>query len=64
MGEDEIYSIRCLVEFDIDAAKIQIIPEPGELDHALHAHQMNIRRRLDDSLDAGNGNIQIYFGRP
>jgi hypothetical protein len=66
VGEDEIYSVRLLVDFDIEAAKIQIIPAPGELDHILHAHQMNIRRRLEDTLQADGKKllVPVYFGTP
>lgn len=65
-GEDQEYPIRCLVNFDIDQAAIQIIPAPGELDHSLHAHQMNIRSRLEEAFGKTNDDsaVRIYFGTP
>jgi hypothetical protein len=68
LGEDEVYNLRCLVDFDIQDSLIQIIPAPGEIDHALHLHQMNIRERLEKGLlvesEKDVSAIQIYFGTP
>lgn len=62
MGEQEVYSIRCLIDFDCDQARMQMVPAAGELEHALQIHQMSIRTRLEEGLE--DKNAAIYYGTP
>jgi len=48
-------------EFDTVNARIQLIPTPGELDHAFELAQASIHRRLMDELtDEG---VPVYYGK-
>ncbi len=62
VGEREEYTIRCLLEFDTVNARIQLIPTPGELDHAFELAQASIHKRLVDGL-ADEG-VPVYYGKP
>jgi hypothetical protein len=65
LGQDREYSIRCLVELDAINARIQLVPEAGELDRAVDTHQAFLRGVLESSLqDDGGPTVPIYYGNP
>jgi hypothetical protein len=63
LHEDQLYSIRCLVEFNAQAGRIQIVPQPDELQYTLHIHQMDIRKRLEAGLE-GEKPAPVFYGQP
>lgn len=61
-GETRAYNVSCALEVDTTNQKLMLCPLPGELDDAIHHHQADIRRRLDEGL--ADAKIPIYFGSP
>lgn len=60
-GEDTRYPVVCAVETDALAAKIQLVPLPGELDRAVQLAMASIATRLGANLTEG---IPVYHGTP
>lgn len=65
LGEDNLYNVNCLVEFDALNATIQLLPAAGEFERVLDRHQAAIRVRLEKPLqDAKGPRVPIYYGTP
>jgi hypothetical protein len=68
-GEREEYPVRLLLEYDGQAQRILLLPEPGALDQLQEQHQADIHSRLsaalgeDDPQDNAKA-VPIYFGKP
>jgi len=62
VGEDRLYRLRCLLDFDATNARMTIVPQPGELQHALNVHQVDIENRLAALLD--DAAVPVYYGSP
>ena len=59
-GERQTYSVRLLLEYDAQAQRILVTPEPGLLAELEETHQADIRSRLE----AGLIEVPAYFGKP
>ena len=59
-GERQTYSIPLLLDYDVQAARILIEPEPDILAETLQTHLEDIRDRLEKDLP----DYRIYLGRP
>ena len=59
-GERQTYDVKLLIDYDVQAARILIEPEPDLLDELVEKHLEDIRDRLQKDLP----DYQIYFGNP
>ena len=60
VGERQTYTIPLLIDYDVQAARILIEPEPDVLAETITAHLEDIRERLNKDLP----DYQVYFGVP
>lgn len=58
--ERQTYDVKLLIDYDVQAARILIEPEPDLLDELVEKHLEDIRERLQKDLP----DYQIYFGTP
>jgi len=58
-GEQERYSVRLLLDYDPQAAKIGLTVEADCLDRCCQSHQASIDSRLNENA----GDVPVYYGR-
>lgn len=59
-GEGETYSVRLLLDYDAETAKILITVEADALEKRVQAHQASIHGRCSSTL----ADVPVYFGAP
>lgn len=60
-GERDLYPVRCAVEPDALAGKIQLIPFPDEIERVRQLAVASVAARLRQNL---NETVPAYYGRP